>query len=180
MKEKGTVVSHGILVAILTVCLCLSLTACGSKVAGTYTLQLSGEDITGKSYMAGFIDAMASMGVITGQTNTLVLNGDKSYELTKEIQFDTSVPAAQGLPMAVKYTFKGTYTAKDDQVTLSAATYCTAFEQWGGAAASLGEKDTNSDEDEDILYYFNTQYWDTKGNDEQVVTIDTENLKFAY
>lgn len=180
MKTKGKVLSL-ISMAILSVCLCFCFTACGGNaVAGTYKQEIAAADLS----PSGFLSSMAGTGVITGQTNTLVLNKDNTYELTKEIDFDTTNPAAQGQEMAVKYVFTGTYTYEENKVTLSAATYCTALEKWGAASAYIGEKDNEtSDDDADLLNCFATQLWDKwipKGNVEQTVTVDTENLTFRY
>ena len=178
MKKRN--VFSLIAMLIMAVAMCVCFAACGSTVAGTYTLNMSGADIKGKTEHGGFVDTMVDLGVITDQKNTLVLNGDKTYDLTKEIMFDTTVPAAQGQEMTVKYVFSGTYTFEENKVTLSAATYCTAVEKWGMAGTSLGEKDTDSEDDEDLLNYFATQYWEVGQNVEQTVTIDTEKLNFTY
>lgn len=179
MKTKGKVLSL-LAMVVLTVCMCVCFAACGSSVAGTYKQEIAAEDLS----PSGFISSMSSMGLITGQTNTLVLNGDKTYELTKELDFDLTNEGAGGQEMAVKYVFTGDYTYEGNTVTLSPATYCTALEKWGLAEAYAGNKDNEtSDDDPDLLNCFATELWDKwipKGNIEQVVTIDTENFTFAY
>lgn len=179
MKTKGKVLSL-LAMVVLTVCMCVCFAACGSSVAGTYTFKMTGSEIKGKTSAGGFVDSMIDLGVITGQTNTLVLNGNNTYELTKEVEFDLTNESAGGQDMAVKYVFTGDYTYEGNTVTLSPSTYCTAYETWGAASAYLGDKDLDSDEDETLLGYFSTQYWVQGGNSEQVVTIDTENFTFAY
>lgn len=179
MKTKVKFLSL-IAMAILSVCLCFCFAACGNSVAGTYKQEIAAADLS----QSGFITSMSAQGLITGQTNTLVLNKDNTYELTKEINFDLTNPAAGGKEMAVKYVFTGTYTYEENKVTLSAATYCTALEKWGNAEAYTGSKDNETSEDDpDLLNCFATQLWDRwipKGNVEQIVTVDTENLTFKY
>ena len=160
--------------------MCFSFAACGNSVAGTYKQEIAVENLS----QSGFISAMSAQGLITGQTNTLVLNKDKTYELTKELDFDLTSPAAGGQEMLVKYVFTGTYTFEDNKVTLSAATYCIANEKWGAAEAYTGGKDNeNSEDDADLLNCFVGDLWDRwipKGNAEQVVTVNIENGTFAY
>ncbi len=178
MKTKGIV--RSMIALTLMAILCLGVVACGKSVAGSYKLELDGEEMKGHTATDAFIESMIDMSVATGQTDTLVLNDNKTYELTKEIHFDSENPATGGMEMAVVYTFTGTYTVKDNQVTLSAATYGKAVETWGAAEAYLGNKDYDSNEDEEVLTYFATKYWAQGENTEQVVTINADTMTFGY
>ena len=108
-----------VLALILAVVSCIGLmTACSApSVAGTYTFTVDPTDVAGNSQHSAFLaDAVPS------QVNTLVLNEDGTYSLTKKLDEDS---------IHINIEFTGTYTFKDSDVTLAAPTDVIWDVDWG-------------------------------------------------
>lgn len=177
-----------LIVTLLAGLMVLGLVACGGpSVAGTYTHELTAEDLAGATSHNGFLSALSAT-----QKNTLVLNEDNTYSYTKTV----TAPEKDGQDLGLNLTFEftGTYTAEENVVTLEVPTDCKFEEAWGALAdagmflnsagsASNGDKvQCKEGETHDPLDMFLTPYYlDSTNHDSSVVvTINTEDGSFTY
>lgn len=175
---------------LMLACIGGTLTACGgSRVSGTYTFTVDPTDVGGNSQHSAFLaDSVPS------QTNTLILNDDNTYSLEKKLDEDT---------IHVDITFTGTYTVKDDVVTLSVPTDVIWNVDWGQfiemgffpgvLTGQLSKGDTSIEckriimadnslgGGHDPLNMFLTPYYlDSEKTGEVNVTVDKSAKTFAY
>lgn len=170
-----------VLMALMLVCV---LTACGgNSIAGTYTVNLITEEISGNLTHNGYLVAIQSV-----QTNTLILNEDGTYSYTKVVTGNREGVGGVNL----SYTFIGTYTAEDMVVTLHTPTDCEFNEDWGpftdhGFQNSSGKHSEGAtvqckaESGHEPLNMFLTPYLvDSDETGEVVITVDVENSTFSY
>ena len=164
------------------------LTACGPKttdVSGTYTYTISKDDGAGNYYLNGFVAAGGGH-----MENTLVLNSDKTYTLTKKLISDDSGEMQYGVELL--YVFTGTYTNEGTTVTLSKAQDCEFSEEWGlflttgeftncAGKASHGDVVANWGNDPvDPLDMFASPYYAVSSNAEVKVNVDASANTYSY
>lgn len=169
-----------------------ALSACGgNSVEGTYTQYLDAEALSGKTFRTGFITAMASYGTLS-QTNTLELDAEGGYTLTKDISIasDSSM-AENGYMIHHVYIYSGTYTNDKTTVTLSVPTSLDASEFWGALDGQFDYLEsfehrglfdyTAESYGEQLINFFNGAEWKLSGQaDEQKVTLEKSNNSFEY
>ena len=144
-----------------------------SSVAGTYTMEMKFSEFAENSNHGGYLGYSGSDQTTT-QTNTLELKEDGTYVLTKHME-DT------GMLLKVDYSFTGSYTAADHEVTLKAADQCTYSEDWGNLSGYIDNIEGEDSTDAEILAVFPTQYYaiSESGNADVVVTVKDDGT-FAY
>lgn len=95
----------------------------GTSVIGTHTMTMSDYNKNwftdgSTSIDVGIANEMDGMGCVNEQVNTLILNKDGTYQLTKRLDIDVT-DAWSFLDGYYEYSYYGTYTYSGSTVTLS-------------------------------------------------------------
>ncbi len=138
-KSRKKVISTVLVLAMIVSCFAM-LAGCsggGSKsVVGTYTNVITGADnLNGQLHGGGF--ANTTLNDTAALTDTLVLNEDNTYTLTKfydagEGAVNTGEDGSEvNVRIKIEFVYHGEYAVDGDTVTLKACTSMDYNEDWG-------------------------------------------------
>ena len=179
--------------AVALICGVFLMAACDSgqteqeKTSETYTCNFDSQAVvTNNGLCAGITQARGEIfGMV--QEDTLVLNSDGTYTLTKVMR-STVFPEGSIMTehINVKYTFNGTYVQYENIVTLNSPTEGTADVDWGTIANSVPDaKDSegvfNSTDNPEILSMFTTGFFSANSSSSSMqVTISVSDKTFSF
>jgi len=179
MKRKLKLIKRSLLL-IATILMVITITACSSNSGGaeTYTQELDFDEFADNSTSSGFLSAIGTPDT-SKQINTLILNEDNTYSLTKNISITDKDDEED---IILKYIFTGNYTEKGTTVTLDAAENVEYSEEWGPSLVDAGYQENISGNDEERLAYFPSRFLveSNEGNADVTVEVNSENNTFKY
>ena len=178
MKNKRKSIKRSLLL-IATILMVITVSACGSSSgADTYTQELDFAEFANNSMSSGFLSAIGAPDT-SKQMNTLILNEDNTYSLTKNITITQGTDDSGDI--IIEYIFTGNYTKEGTMVTLDAAENVEYSEEWGSLVES-GHKENISGSDEVRLAYFPSQFLveSSGGNAEATVEVNSKNNTLKY